>query len=187
MTDEPKSAPPGWYPTPDGRQRYWDGGQWTNHFTTAAPYLEGPYPGKNSGALKWILLGLGLLLVVGGGTCVALFASVGSEGDWDGGVFVDCDPEAVNAFQSLPAYPGVEVDLQGSEGSGCTDTVQPADPDAFLTHYEQAMRDAGWQVIRTGDDLLATGPTGDVQMDHYEGNDVVVFLQPGSGFLTDEP
>jgi len=26
------SAPAGWYPQPDGRQRYWDGAQWTEHF-----------------------------------------------------------------------------------------------------------------------------------------------------------
>lgn len=24
--------PPGWYPTPDGRRRYWDGAAWTDHF-----------------------------------------------------------------------------------------------------------------------------------------------------------
>ena len=26
------SAPAGWYPQPNGRQRYWDGAQWTEHF-----------------------------------------------------------------------------------------------------------------------------------------------------------
>jgi hypothetical protein len=26
------SAPAGWYPQPDGRQRYWDGSAWTEHF-----------------------------------------------------------------------------------------------------------------------------------------------------------
>ena len=28
----PDAAPPGWYPTPDGRRRYWDGHAWTDHF-----------------------------------------------------------------------------------------------------------------------------------------------------------
>lgn len=31
MTHQGRGAPPGWYPTPDGNQRYWDGVQWTNH------------------------------------------------------------------------------------------------------------------------------------------------------------
>ncbi|MBM6401747.1 DUF2510 domain-containing protein [Phycicoccus sonneratiae] len=38
------SAPPGWHPQPDGRERWWDGQQWTEHFrdpATAAP----PAPG----------------------------------------------------------------------------------------------------------------------------------------------
>ena len=26
------SAPPGWHPQPDGRDRWWDGEQWTEHF-----------------------------------------------------------------------------------------------------------------------------------------------------------
>lgn len=31
------STPAGWYPTPDGRQRYWDGESWTEHFAPYAP------------------------------------------------------------------------------------------------------------------------------------------------------
>lgn len=29
---QPGAAPAGWYPTPDGRRRYWDGAAWTDHF-----------------------------------------------------------------------------------------------------------------------------------------------------------
>lgn len=29
-------APAGWYPQPDGQQRYWDGSQWTEHFAPGA-------------------------------------------------------------------------------------------------------------------------------------------------------
>jgi hypothetical protein len=35
----PPSVPAGWYPTPDGKQRYWDGTQWTN-----LPWNEAPDP-----------------------------------------------------------------------------------------------------------------------------------------------
>ena len=30
------STPAGWYPQEDGRQRYWDGAQWTEHFAPGA-------------------------------------------------------------------------------------------------------------------------------------------------------
>jgi hypothetical protein len=31
------SAPPGWHQQPDGRERWWDGQQWTEHFRDPAP------------------------------------------------------------------------------------------------------------------------------------------------------
>ena len=31
------STPAGWYPQPDGQQRYWDGQQWTEHFAPGIP------------------------------------------------------------------------------------------------------------------------------------------------------
>jgi hypothetical protein len=177
VTDEPKAAPPGWYQIPDGRWLYWDGRQWTHNVTMAAPSLARPYTAKKSGALKWILLGLGLFLVVGGGTCVALIVT-----DPSG----RCDPAAVATFESLPVFPGVDVDLQGSPGNGCTDTVQPPDPAAFIAHYERVMRDAGWPVSRDGEGLLGTGPAGPVSINNYEGDDVVVFIPSAGDFPPSE-
>ena len=92
-----------------------------------------------------------------------------------------CDPDAVAAFESLPAFDGVEVELHGSPGIGCTDTVKPADPDAFVSHYTQAMRGGGWTVTPDEAGVLATGPSGRVRIDRLEGNDVGVYLlAPGS-------
>ncbi|MGL5816898.1 MAG: DUF2510 domain-containing protein [Phycicoccus sp.] len=31
------SAPPGWHPQPDGRERYWDGTRWTDQFRSPTP------------------------------------------------------------------------------------------------------------------------------------------------------
>ncbi|HZW43213.1 MAG TPA: DUF2510 domain-containing protein [Dermatophilaceae bacterium] len=31
------ATPAGWYPTSDGRQRYWDGEMWTEHFAPGGP------------------------------------------------------------------------------------------------------------------------------------------------------
>jgi hypothetical protein len=37
VTEHPHPARPGWYPTPDGQQRYWDGVQWTPNVVAADP------------------------------------------------------------------------------------------------------------------------------------------------------
>lgn len=36
-TTSGSSFPPGWYPSDDGQQRYWDGTAWTEHVAPAAP------------------------------------------------------------------------------------------------------------------------------------------------------
>lgn len=38
------SAPPGWHPQPDGRDRWWDGRQWTDHYRDAAAPPAPPVP-----------------------------------------------------------------------------------------------------------------------------------------------
>lgn len=76
MTDP--QTPPGWYPTPDGRQRYWDGSQWTQHFAGPNP-AQVPLPPKKGGALKWVLIGLGIFFVLGLGSCIAFIAAVGND------------------------------------------------------------------------------------------------------------
>src|SRR5665811_1239082 len=43
------STPAGWYPQPDGQQRYWDGEQWTEHFVpNAATPVTTPATGGES-------------------------------------------------------------------------------------------------------------------------------------------
>jgi hypothetical protein len=34
------SSPAGWYPQPDGQQKYWDGNQWTDHLAPGAPVVH---------------------------------------------------------------------------------------------------------------------------------------------------
>jgi hypothetical protein len=38
------STPAGWYPQPDGRQRYWDGESWTEHFAPGVPAATSALP-----------------------------------------------------------------------------------------------------------------------------------------------
>jgi len=67
------SNPAGWYPQPDGQQRYWDGELWTEHFapgvsaeTTARPLLKTEQPAASSGRTfsKAALFGWGGLAFV---------------------------------------------------------------------------------------------------------------------------
>ena len=38
------SSPPGWYDDGSGKQRWWDGSQWTEQFQTTEPVSNGPVP-----------------------------------------------------------------------------------------------------------------------------------------------
>lgn len=65
MTDETAAA--GWYPQPDGKQRYWDGRQWTGHVEPGADQPErGPAPRRGRGCLIAVLVAavLFVLLIV---------------------------------------------------------------------------------------------------------------------------
>lgn len=58
MSEQPPTAtPPGWYPDPrmPGTQRYWNGGEWSEH---VAPGVMHAPPGQHSSSLEaagWIL------------------------------------------------------------------------------------------------------------------------------------
>ena len=66
MQDKPQSAQPGWYPTPDGGQRYWNGTVWLDLPDPAAAATSPP-----AGSPKWrpskrlVLIAAAVLLVLG--------------------------------------------------------------------------------------------------------------------------
>lgn len=86
------SAPPGWHPQPDGRDRWWDGQEWTDHYRDAAApapaaygqqgYQQG-YPqgqwqqpqrtGMSKGLKGCLIAGVVLLLLLVIGAIVAVF------------------------------------------------------------------------------------------------------------------
>ena len=76
MTEPP---PPGWYPTSETTQRYWDGELWSEH---SAPRGQSavptPAPTKKFHALTWVLITLALLFVLGVGGCIAVVSSMGN-------------------------------------------------------------------------------------------------------------
>lgn len=82
-------SPAGWHPQPDGRERYWDGSQWTDQYRTP----DGPPPPmpqyqaapqakpKKSHTFRNVVLGIvvGSIVVVGG--CIALIGGAANEVD----------------------------------------------------------------------------------------------------------
>ena len=68
------STPAGWYPQPDGQQRYWDGEQWTEHFapgiapvtTPAEAVGTTPVVARKSWFLRHkIITAIGAVLLIG--------------------------------------------------------------------------------------------------------------------------
>lgn len=110
MTVTEQQTPPGWYPTPDGAQRYWDGTRWTENVAPSGPAAAPPATAKRGGALKWVLLGIGLVLVLGVGSCIAIVATAGNEVS-----------KAMNSVSNELGTSGTNVDPGTSDGSGDQD------------------------------------------------------------------
>jgi hypothetical protein len=141
-----QNTPAGWYPTPDGQQRYWDGSQWTNNFAPQAPQSFSAPPAKKGGPLKWILLGLGLFFVLGVGSCIALVATAGNE------VSQSLESVANELETAAPTAEagGTEETPAGSDNSGDENNpVEIQEGKAFdVRGFSYA---AGWKV--TGSDF----------------------------------
>jgi Domain of unknown function (DUF4352)/Protein of unknown function (DUF2510) len=69
------NTPAGWFPQPDGRQRYWDGEKWTEHFAPGVPPVSPPTGAQRTTPLvthrNWFLrhkliTALGAVLLIGG-------------------------------------------------------------------------------------------------------------------------
>jgi hypothetical protein len=52
----PPSVPAGWYPTPDGKQRYWDGSAWTDLPWVEPAGVTATTPGGTSNTRRLILI-----------------------------------------------------------------------------------------------------------------------------------
>lgn len=66
MSEVARQAPPGWYPYDPGRQRYWDGAAWTEHYAplVAQPQVRPLYKTSHGFHLVMSIITLGLWLPV---------------------------------------------------------------------------------------------------------------------------
>lgn len=90
MSDEPRSAAPGWYPSPDGGQRYWDGQQWLALPDPGSSRIAGGKPPATRSRIFTIprftkhplVLGILAVLVVAGiGSAIAVKVSNDSKAE----------------------------------------------------------------------------------------------------------
>lgn len=116
---------PGWFPQPDGRERYFDGSAWTDHHRDAQPTGapgQGPPPPKKSSVWKWVLIILFIVLVL----CCGGFAACSA------GVFQVAD----EASKSIEA--------EDSESGGRNNAVEIKEGEAFeVRGFDYA---EGWSV-----------------------------------------
>lgn len=67
MDERELGAPPGWYPTPDGHQRFWDGTQWMS-IPPPGEALGQDFVPQRRARRRWPLVVLVAVLVAGGAT-----------------------------------------------------------------------------------------------------------------------
>lgn len=113
---------PGWFPQPDGQERYFDGENWTEHHRTAQSQTAAPPPQKKSSVWKWVLIigAVVLILCCGGFTaCTA-------------GVFEAADEVSKS------------IEAEESESGGVNNAVTITEGEAFeVRGFDYA---AGWKV-----------------------------------------
>lgn len=92
---------PGWYPQPDGTERYFDGNEWTESSRAPQPPAATARlmpPAKKSGMVMWIIIGVIAVVVI---CCCGVFA-VGQGSD-------DTDSSAPESTSSSQAEPSSET------------------------------------------------------------------------------
>lgn len=110
----PPGVPAGWYPTPAGKQRYWDGSQWTNLPSTDAETLATPVAANpsqtrrlflivGSAAVVLIVLIVGIVLVVKAATPTTFTAT---------GTFELLDPGATGVCDGAGGYTDIQSNAQ---------------------------------------------------------------------------
>lgn len=117
---------PGWYPQPDGNDRYYDGNGWTDH--VRAPQVAGAMapqmpPKKKGGAMKWIALGVGVLLVL---CCGGVALSMGGDDDNTSAETTSTSESAESSAAETTDEPSAKK--SSSKSSSSTKASEPAAP-----------------------------------------------------------
>lgn len=126
---------PGWFPQPDGRERYYDGTSWTDDYrpTQPAAVQSQAAPPKKSNPWKWIVIALFVVAVL----CCGGFAA--------------CSAGVIGAADEVSK----SIESGESESGGVNNAVTIKEGEAFeVRGFNYA---AGWKVTEQFDSIDITG------------------------------
>ncbi|HET7303579.1 MAG TPA: DUF4352 domain-containing protein [Segeticoccus sp.] len=133
-------TPAGWYPQPDGQQRYWDGEKWTEHVAPGAPMSPPPSaPGDGKGTKdkrNWfirhkIMTGLAAVVAI-----AIIWSAIGAGGD-------DTTTSASASEQTSQS----EQKADGSGDKKASDVEPAADEKEKLAGIGDKVRDGKFEFV----------------------------------------
>lgn len=130
LSDE---VPAGWYPMPDGRQRYWDGTRWTNLPPTDGQPLSTEMPAARNPRFRkrLVVILAATALVIGAGSAAA-FA-------------VKSNSDAQVAAKEMAAAEAVEADAEADEAAAvkaqnAADAAERSERSAAIEEIEASVQ-----------------------------------------------
>lgn len=145
------SAPAGWHPQGDGRERFWDGSQWTDQFRMSTPpgNADGPAT-PQAGRRSWfsrhkVLTGLGaLVLIIGAASVAAGGGGRTNDSTLMSGSSMSATPSkaSTSALPSTASSPRSEAVAPLTSSTAATKSAAPAGPPPLTGAQQNAARSA---------------------------------------------
>lgn len=175
MNESPIRPQPGWYPTPTGGRRYWDGVAWVD---LPDPDTESQSAGVAPGTpkrsrLKWALASAGLILVLAvGGTVAAVVISDAREAESAAELAAAAAAEEAAAAEQVLAEQEAAEEAAAREESEALEAEQAA---------QQAERDRRERLVPEIEDSIQEMAEGHVDEGIVDGPVLEVGCSPVSG------
>lgn len=147
----------GWFPQPDGQERYYDGEDWTDQFRPGRPQgTPSAPPPKKSGVWKWVLIVVFIVLVL----CCGGFAA--------------CSAGVIGAADEVSK----SIEAEESESGGVNNAVTITEGEAFdVRGFNYA---EGWKISEEYDMVEIEGLKVTNNRDERDGAIVEIKFMKGS-------
>lgn len=144
-------TPAGWYPQPDGQQRYWDGEKWTEHVAPMATPTTPPPPASDGSKTQtpkdkrnWFVRHK-ILTGLGGIVAIAIIAGVATSGG------DDTTTAAAASTQTQSSKHSGDSKAAGAKAAPAAEEKKaPADADKKLPGLNDKVRDGKFEFVVKG-------------------------------------